>query len=92
MSPTAGTCCASDGDNACILRSTAYGALSPAKFRADQNDLLHPDIPPKMFVTRLYAIDPVSGQLLRTPTRDMICYLRRQRWRPGTASHGMPWG
>ena len=47
-----------------ILRSNAYGALSPGKVLEQTNDLLHPDIPPKMFVTCLYAIlDPISGQL-----------------------------
>lgn len=47
-----------------ILRSTAHASISPGKVLEQTNDLLHPDIPPKMFVTCLYAIlDPVSGRL-----------------------------
>ena len=47
-----------------ILRSTAHASISPGKVLEQANDLLHPDIPPKMFVTCLYAIlDPVSGHL-----------------------------
>src|ERR1700736_1209114 len=47
-----------------ILRSTAHSSLSPGKVLEQTNNLLHPDIPPKMFVTCLYAIlDPVSGRL-----------------------------
>jgi serine phosphatase RsbU (regulator of sigma subunit)/anti-sigma regulatory factor (Ser/Thr protein kinase) len=47
-----------------ILRSTAHASISPGKVLEQVNDLLHPDIPPKMFVTCLYAIlDPVSGHL-----------------------------
>ncbi|HKS71429.1 MAG TPA: SpoIIE family protein phosphatase, partial [Ktedonobacterales bacterium] len=52
-----------------ILRSAALGSdgarpLSPGAVLERTNDLLHPDIPPKMFVTCLYAIlDPQSGQL-----------------------------
>jgi serine phosphatase RsbU (regulator of sigma subunit)/anti-sigma regulatory factor (Ser/Thr protein kinase) len=47
-----------------ILRSTAHASISPGKVLEQANDLLHPDIPPKMFVACLYAIlDPVSGHL-----------------------------
>ena len=52
-----------------ILRSAAVGAsngrpLPPGAVLERTNDLLHPDIPPKMFVTCLYAIlDPQSGHL-----------------------------
>ncbi|HLJ82276.1 MAG TPA: SpoIIE family protein phosphatase [Ktedonobacterales bacterium] len=52
-----------------ILRSAAVGAssgrsLSPGAVLERTNDLLHPDIPPKMFVTCLYAIlDPATGTL-----------------------------
>jgi anti-sigma regulatory factor (Ser/Thr protein kinase) len=47
-----------------ILRSTAHAAVSPGKVLEQANDLLHPDIPPNMFVTCLYAIlDPVSGRI-----------------------------
>ena len=47
-----------------ILRSAAQGATSPGKVLEQANDLLCPDILPKMFVTCLYAIlDPASGRL-----------------------------
>jgi len=48
-----------------ILRSTAHASISPGKVLEQTNDLLHPDIPPNMFVTCLYAIlDPVNGRLV----------------------------
>src|ERR1700680_1769249 len=47
-----------------ILRSIAHTSISPGKVLEQANDLLHPDIPPNMFVTCLYAIlDPVSGRI-----------------------------
>jgi serine phosphatase RsbU (regulator of sigma subunit)/anti-sigma regulatory factor (Ser/Thr protein kinase) len=47
-----------------ILRAAAQGGGSPGQVLERTNDLLCPDIPPKMFVTCLYAIlDPDSGQL-----------------------------
>jgi serine phosphatase RsbU (regulator of sigma subunit)/anti-sigma regulatory factor (Ser/Thr protein kinase) len=47
-----------------ILRSAAQGGVSPSKVLEQTNNLLCPDILPKMFVTCLYAIlDPVSGRM-----------------------------
>lgn len=47
-----------------ILRSAAQPAASPGEVLERANDLLCPDIPPKMFVTCLYAVlDPRSGHL-----------------------------
>jgi serine phosphatase RsbU (regulator of sigma subunit) len=47
-----------------ILRSVAQNEASPGKVLEQTNNLLCPDIPPKMFVTCLYAIlDPLSGRL-----------------------------
>jgi len=47
-----------------ILRSAAQAQVSPGKALEQANDLLCPDIPPKMFVTCLYAIlDPATGRL-----------------------------
>lgn len=47
-----------------ILRTAAQHGDSPGKVLERANDLLCPDIPPKMFVTCLYAIlDPSSGRL-----------------------------
>lgn len=47
-----------------ILRSVAQTEMSPGKVLAQTNNLLCLDMPPKMFVTCLYAIlDPASGLL-----------------------------
>jgi serine phosphatase RsbU (regulator of sigma subunit) len=47
-----------------ILRAAAQQLVSPGSVLERVNDALYPDIPPKMFVTCLYAVlDPVSGQL-----------------------------
>jgi serine phosphatase RsbU (regulator of sigma subunit) len=47
-----------------ILRGAARRLLSPREALERANELLHPEIPPHMFVTCLYAIlDPSSGQL-----------------------------
>ena len=47
-----------------ILRGAAVDLVSPGKVLERANDLLHPDIPAKMFVTCLYAVlDPSTGRL-----------------------------
>ncbi|HEX9411933.1 MAG TPA: SpoIIE family protein phosphatase, partial [Ktedonobacterales bacterium] len=47
-----------------ILRAAAQGEASPGLVLQRTNDLLYPDIPPRMFVTCLYAIlDPATGRL-----------------------------
>ena len=47
-----------------FLRSIALGGASPGKVLEQTNTMLHPDIPPKMFVTCLYAIlEPQTGLL-----------------------------
>jgi serine phosphatase RsbU (regulator of sigma subunit)/anti-sigma regulatory factor (Ser/Thr protein kinase) len=47
-----------------ILRAAAQGGHAPGQVLERTNDLLCPDIPPKMFVTCLYAIlDPATGRL-----------------------------
>src|SRR5262249_41868520 len=47
-----------------ILRSVVQETLSPGKVLERANDLLYPDIPPRMFVTCFYAVlDPRNGQL-----------------------------
>ncbi len=76
-----------------ILRSTAYGALSPGKVLEQTNDLLHPDIPPKMFVTCLYAIlDPVSGQLQYANAGHDLPYRRHKDGVSELRATGMPLG
>jgi serine phosphatase RsbU (regulator of sigma subunit)/anti-sigma regulatory factor (Ser/Thr protein kinase) len=47
-----------------LLRTIAQPARSPGAVLQQVNDLLHKEIPPKMFVTCLYAIlDPATGRL-----------------------------
>lgn len=47
-----------------LLRSTARGSGSPGRVLQQVNELLVREIPPKMFVTCLYAIlDPKTGRL-----------------------------
>jgi serine phosphatase RsbU (regulator of sigma subunit)/anti-sigma regulatory factor (Ser/Thr protein kinase) len=48
-----------------ILRAAAERLTSPGEVLARTNELLHPDIPPKMFVTCLYlVIEPESGKVI----------------------------
>ena len=48
-----------------ILRATVERLVSPGKVLARANDLLHPDIPTKMFVTCLYLLlEPDSGKVV----------------------------
>lgn len=47
-----------------VLRAVAQRVSKPGEVLELVNDILHPDIPSKMFVTCLYAVlDPESGQL-----------------------------
>lgn len=48
-----------------LLRAASERLLSPGAVLERVNDLLHPDIPARMFVTCLYAVlDPATGHLL----------------------------
>jgi serine phosphatase RsbU (regulator of sigma subunit)/anti-sigma regulatory factor (Ser/Thr protein kinase) len=76
-----------------ILRSTAQEELSPGKVLEKANDLLFPDIPPRMFVTCFYAIlDPQSGHLQYANAGHDLPY----RWHEGEVAElratGMPLG
>jgi len=47
-----------------VLRAIAQRLVAPGEVLERVNEVLYPDIPPKMFVTCLYALlDPDSGQL-----------------------------
>lgn len=76
-----------------ILRSAAQEALSPGKVLERANDLLFPDIPPRMFVTCFYAVlDSRSGHLHYANAGHDLPY----RWREGEVAElratGMPLG
>ena len=76
-----------------ILRSTARASISPGKVLEQTNDLLHPDIPPKMFVTCLYAIlDPVSGRLEYANAGQDLPYRRHDGVVSELRATGMPLG
>lgn len=76
-----------------ILRSTALEDFSPGKVLERTNDLLFPDIPPRMFVTCFYAIlDQKNGHLCYANAGHDLPY----RWREGEVAElratGMPLG
>ncbi|HLL78912.1 MAG TPA: SpoIIE family protein phosphatase [Ktedonobacteraceae bacterium] len=76
-----------------ILRSTARADLSPGKVLEQTNELLHNDIPPKMFVTCLYAIlDPVSGRLEYANAGHDLPYVRHGDTVSELRATGMPLG
>lgn len=76
-----------------ILRSAASGGASPGKVLAQANELLCSDIPPKMFVTCLYAIlDPSSGQLQYANAGHDLPYLRHKGEVSELRATGMPLG
>ncbi len=76
-----------------ILRSIAHKSLSPGKVLEQTNNLLHPDIPPNMFVTCLYAIlDPVSGRIEYANAGQDLPYLRHSGEVSELRATGMPLG
>lgn len=77
-----------------MLRTAAQGEASPGNVLRQANNLLCPDIPPKMFVTCLYAIlEPTTGRLRYANAGHDLPYQRR---RDGTViellARGMPLG
>jgi serine phosphatase RsbU (regulator of sigma subunit)/anti-sigma regulatory factor (Ser/Thr protein kinase) len=76
-----------------ILRSIAHASISVGKVLELTNDLLHPDIPPNMFVTCLYAIlDPLSGRIEYANAGQDLPYLRRGGEVSELRATGMPLG
>lgn len=76
-----------------ILRSAAYAFTSPGKVLQQTNDLLHPDIPPKMFVTCLYAmLDPASGRLVYANAGHDLPHWRHNGEVTELRATGMPLG
>jgi serine phosphatase RsbU (regulator of sigma subunit)/anti-sigma regulatory factor (Ser/Thr protein kinase) len=76
-----------------ILRAAAERLTSPGQVLAQVNDLLHPDIPPKMFVTCLYAIlDPASGVFSYANAGHCLPYRRGQDGVHELRATGMPLG
>jgi serine phosphatase RsbU (regulator of sigma subunit)/anti-sigma regulatory factor (Ser/Thr protein kinase) len=76
-----------------ILRSASVGETSPGEVLERANDLLHPDIPPKMFVTCFYAIlDPRTGRLQYANAGHDLPYHRGQDGVHELRARGMPLG
>jgi serine phosphatase RsbU (regulator of sigma subunit) len=76
-----------------ILRSVAQTEMSPGKVLAQTNNLLCRDMPPKMFVTCLYAIlDPASGLLCYANAGHDQPYQRRSDGVGELWATGMPLG
>jgi len=76
-----------------VLRTVAQRLLSPSKVLERVNNILCTEIPPKMFVTCLYAIlDPASGQLLYANAGHDLPYWRHSSGVSELRATGMPLG
>jgi serine phosphatase RsbU (regulator of sigma subunit)/anti-sigma regulatory factor (Ser/Thr protein kinase) len=76
-----------------ILRGAAKQSSSPGKILEQANDLLYPDIPPKMFVTCLYALlDPATGRLRYANAGHDLPYRRHGSQVEELRAIGMPLG
>ena len=76
-----------------ILRAAAERVNSPGKVLEQVNNLLHPDIPPKMFVTCFYAIlDVASGRLVYANAGHDLPYRRSADGIDELRATGMPLG
>ena len=76
-----------------ILRSAAERSESPGEVLQKVNEVLHPDIPPRMFVTCLYAIlDPVSGLLRYANAGHDLPYMKTKSGVQELRATGMPLG
>ncbi len=76
-----------------VLRTVAQRLVSPGKVLERVNNILCSDIPPKMFVTCLYAVlDPASGQLVYANAGHDLPYWRHQGGVSELRATGMPFG
>jgi serine phosphatase RsbU (regulator of sigma subunit)/anti-sigma regulatory factor (Ser/Thr protein kinase) len=76
-----------------VLRTVAQRLLSPGNVLERVNNILCSEIPPKMFVTCLYAIlDPASGQLLYANAGHDLPYWRHSSGVSELRATGMPLG
>jgi serine phosphatase RsbU (regulator of sigma subunit) len=76
-----------------MLRASAQRFDSPGEVLERVNDVLHPDIPPNMFVTCLYAIlDPDSGRLQYANAGHDLPYMRHAGGAAELRAIGMPLG
>jgi serine phosphatase RsbU (regulator of sigma subunit) len=76
-----------------LLRAAAERLISPSEVLERANEVLCPDIPPKMFVTCLYAVlDPATGRLQYANAGHDMPYLRRRTGVEELRARGMPLG
>lgn len=76
-----------------ILRAAAERLIEPGKVLARTNELLHPDIPTKMFVTCLYMlIEPGSGQIVLANAGHNLPYILSNGEVIELRATGMPLG
>lgn len=76
-----------------MLRTAAEHGVSPGKVLERANNLLYPDIPPKMFVTCLYAIlDPSNGRLQYANAGHDLPYVSHDGLATELRATGMPLG
>jgi anti-sigma regulatory factor (Ser/Thr protein kinase) len=76
-----------------ILRAASERILEPGQVLARANELLHPDIPAKMFVTCLYLVfDPTSGRLTFANAGHNLPYLQTADGVVELRATGMPLG
>ncbi|MGF1473103.1 MAG: PP2C family protein-serine/threonine phosphatase [Rubrobacteraceae bacterium] len=76
-----------------MLRAAAQRFDSPGDVLERVNDVLHPDIPPNMFVTCLYAIlDPQTGRLQYANAGHDLPYMRHAEGAAELRATGMPLG
>ena len=76
-----------------VLRSAAQRLISPCEVLERVNDAIYDDIPPKMFVTCLYAVlDPASGRLQYANAGHDLPYRRHKGGVSELRATGMPLG
>ncbi|MBI3960866.1 MAG: SpoIIE family protein phosphatase, partial [Chloroflexi bacterium] len=76
-----------------LLRAASERLVSPGAVLERVNDLLHPDIPARMFVTCLYAVlDPATGHLLYANAGHDLPYRAGPSGVEELRARGMPLG
>ena len=76
-----------------LLRAGAERLIYPSAVLERVNELLHPDIPQRMFVTCLYALlDPASGRLRYANAGHDLPYRRHENGVDELRATGMPLG
>ncbi|MDX1665343.1 MAG: SpoIIE family protein phosphatase [Candidatus Promineifilaceae bacterium] len=76
-----------------LLRASAERLVTPGRVLEQVNELLHPDIPPRMFVTCLYALlDPTTGRMSYANAGHDLPYRRHDGGVDELRATGMPLG